>query len=64
MRVNIRLNKNFTTQFNKLLDAYGEEMAYLNGFGDNQLSHTDFINNFVDEATVADSSVDGNANVG
>lgn len=63
MRVNIRLNKNFTTQFNKLLDAYGEEMAYLNGFGDNQLSHTDFINNFVDEATVADSSVDGNANV-
>lgn len=64
MRINIRLNKNFTTQFNKLLDAYGEEMAYLNGFGDNQLSHTDFINNFVDEATVADSSVDGNANVG
>ena len=63
MRVNIRLNKNFTTQFNKLLDAYGEEMAYLNGFGDNQLSHTDFINNFVDEVTVADSSVDGNANV-
>ena len=64
MKVNIKLNKNFTTQFNKLLDTYGEEMAYLNGFGDDQLSYTDFIDNFVDKSTVADASIDGNANVG
>ena len=64
MKINIKLNKNFTTQFNKLLDAYGEEMAYLNGFGDDQLSYTDFIDNFVDKTTVADASVDGSANVG
>lgn len=62
--INVRLNKNFTTTFNKLMTEYGEEFAYLNGFGDKQLSYTDFIDNFIDNETVADVSVDGNANVG
>ena len=62
--INIRLNKNFTTQFNKMLGEYGEEFAKLNGFADEQLSFTDFIDNFIDAETVADASVDGNANVG
>lgn len=39
-------------------------MARLNGFSDSQLSYTDFIDNFVEKQTVADSSIDGNANVG
>ena len=64
MEINIRLNKNFTTQYNKLLNEYGTEMARLNGFSDEQLSYTDFIDNFVDKQTVADASIDGNANVG
>lgn len=64
MEINIRLNKNFTTQFNKLLTEYGTEMAALNGLSDEQLSYTDFIDNFVDKQTVADASIDGNANVG
>ena len=63
MNINIRLNKNFTTAFNKMQDTYGEEFARLNGFGDGQLSYTDFIDNFIDTETVADASVDGNANV-
>lgn len=46
-----------------MCEKYGEEFAYLNGFGDNQLSYTDFINNFIDKDTVADASVDGNSNV-
>lgn len=62
--INIRLNKNFTTQFNRLMGEYGEEFAYLNGFGDSQMSYTDFIDNFIDAEAVADASVDGNANVG
>ena len=62
--INIRLNKNFTTQFNRMLGEYGEEFARLNGFADEQLSFTDFIDNFIDAETVADASVDGNANVG
>lgn len=64
MEINIKLNKNFTTAFNKMLNEYGVEMATLNGFSDEQLSYTDFIDNFVDKQTVADASVDGNANVG
>lgn len=61
--INIRLNKNFTTRFNKLMSDYGEEFAALNGFSDAQLSYTDFIDNFIDAEAVADSSIDGSANV-
>lgn len=64
MNINIRLNKNFTTQFNKLLTEYGEEFAKLNGLSDTYLNYTDFIDNFIDKDTVADASIDSNANVG
>lgn len=64
MNVKVRLNKNFQTAYNKMSEKYGEEIAYLNGFGDKQLSYTDFIDNFIDKDTVADVSVDGNSNVG
>lgn len=63
MNISIKLDKNFTTQYNKLQDDYGTVMAKLNGFDDGQLSYTDFIDNFIDEPTVADSSIDGNSNV-
>lgn len=61
--INIRLNKNFTTQYNKMQAEYGEEFAKLNGFDDASLSYTDFIDNFIDAEAVADASVDGSANV-
>lgn len=64
MEINIKLNKNFTMAFNKMVENYGEEVAKLNGFSDSQLSYTDFIDNFVDKEIVADASIDGNANVG
>lgn len=64
MNINIKLDKNFTMQFNKLYNEFGTELAKLNGFADEQLSYTDFIDNFVDKQTVADASIDGNANVG
>ena len=64
MKINIQLIKNFATQWNKLQDEFGTEIAKINGFDDPQLSYTDFIDNFVDEETVADSSIDGNSNVG
>jgi len=62
--INIKLNKNFITQFNKLSNQYGIEIAKLNGLSPDDLSFTDFIDAFVDTETVADASVDGNANVG
>ena len=63
MKINIRLVKNFVLQYNKLQTEFGTEIAKINGFDDGQLSYTDFIDNFIDEDTVADSSIDGNSNV-
>ena len=64
MDINIQLLKNFTTQYNKLQAEFGTDIAHINGFDDDQLSYTDFIDNFIDKDTVADSSIDGNSNVG
>ena len=40
------------------------KFARLNGFSDDQLSYTDFIDNFIDKNVVADASIDANANIG
>ena len=64
MQINIRLGKNFTTQYNKLQGQFGTQIARINGFDDDQLSYTDFIDNFIDEKTIANVSIDGNSNVG
>lgn len=64
MDIKVRLDKNFTATFNRLKSDYGDNLAKLNGLSDMQLSYTDFIENFVDKTTVADASIDGNANVG
>lgn len=63
MKIDIKLVKNFVSQYNKLQAEFGTEIAHLNGFDDDQLSYTDFIDNFVAKAVVADSSIDGNSNV-
>ena len=63
MRIDIKLIKNFVSQYNKLQSEFGTDIAKLNGFDDGQLSYTDFIDNFIDEEVVADSSIDGNSNV-
>ena len=63
MKIDIKLLKNFVTQYNRLQAKYGTDIAALNGFADEQLSYTDFISNFIDEDTVADASIDGNSNV-
>ena len=63
MKIDIRLIKNFVSQYNKLQAEFGTDIANLNGFDDNQLSYTDFIDNFVDKEVVSDSSIDGNSNV-
>lgn len=64
MLINLRLNKNFATAFNKLSNEYGTDIVELNGFSEEQLSWTDFLDNFVSKETVADATIDGNANIG
>lgn len=64
MDIRINLDRDFEMNYDILQREFGSDMARLNGFSDAQLSYTDFIDNFVDKQTVADASVDGNANVG
>lgn len=64
MNLNIKLDEDFADLFITLKVGFGEELARLNGFSDEQLNYTDFIDNFIDKKVVADASIDGNANVG
>ena len=61
--ISINCLKNFETRYKRLQEEHGTYIARINGFDDKQLSYTDFIDNFIDEDTVADSSIDGNSNV-
>lgn len=61
MNVNIKLGKNFTTQYNKMVDKYGEEFEYLNGLHDTQMNYTDFIDNFTKD-NISEVTIDANAN--
>jgi ribonucleoside-triphosphate reductase len=64
MNINIKLGKNFTTQYNKMVEKYGEEFELINGFHDTQMNYIDFIDNFTkDNRNTADNTIDANANV-
>ena len=63
MDVKIKLDPNFESAFKELIALPYESLAKLNGLSDEQLNYTDFIDNFVDKAVVADASIDSNANV-
>ena len=64
MRVDIKLDKDFSRNFDKLKEKYGESLLNINGFSKENLNLSGFIDNFIVADTVADVSVDGNANVG
>ena len=64
MSKTMKLDPRFEKEFDRLRDTYGKQLAALNGFADEQLNYTDFIDQFVDKQTVADATIDGNANVG
>lgn len=61
--IGIKLDADFIDCLNELIKKYGPEMAKLNGFSEEQLNYTTFIDNFLDNSPVADASIDGNANV-
>ena len=63
MKIDIKLDKDFTYEFENLKHKYGSTLTRLNGFEDEQLNYTDFIDNFIDKTTIADASIDGSANV-
>ena len=59
--IKLKVDKNFSTALKHLVDEYGEDFEYLNGFHESQMNFSDFINGFIDK-NVADVTIDANAN--
>lgn len=62
MEITLKLSKDFERCLEDLKKKYGEDFEYINGVHPSQLDFSEFIDNFVDKDTVADASVDPNAN--
>jgi ribonucleoside-triphosphate reductase len=62
LEINIKLNKDFERCLEDLKKKYGEDFEYINGVHPSQLDYSEFINNFVRKDTLADISIDPNAN--
>lgn len=63
MEITLKLNKDFERTWDSLKNKYGTDFEKINGLHSSQLDFSEFIDNFVDEDTVADVSVDGSSNV-
>jgi ribonucleoside-triphosphate reductase len=62
LNIQVHQEDDFIYQFNHLKEKYGSDFQYLNGFHESQLDFSRFIAGFVDSGTVADTTIDGNAN--
>lgn len=62
MQIQLKLSKDFESCLGDLKKKYGEAFEYINGLHDSQLDFSEFIDNFVAKSTLADSSIDPNAN--
>lgn len=64
MDVGIKLNKNFVAALNRLEKQYGEQFLRLNGFGNDNLNFSGFIDRFTqDNDKLVDLSVNPSANM-
>lgn len=62
MNIELKLTKDFERFLEELKRKYGEDFEYINGIHPSQLDFSEFIDNFVDKTTLADASIDPNAN--
>ncbi len=62
MQINLKLFELFSNQLKNLREKYGEKFSLMNGFDNSNLNFTDFIDNFVKSSSVADTTIDANAN--
>ena len=62
MEIKLRLSRDFERCLEDLRKKYGEDFEYINGLHPSQLDFSEFIDNFIDKDTLADSSIDPNAN--
>lgn len=62
MEIQLKLSKDFERYLEELKKKYGEDFEYINGLHSSQLDFSEFIDNFVGHDTLADASIDPNAN--
>ena len=62
MDITLKLTKDFERCLEDLKKKYGEEFEYINGIHPSQLDFSEFLEKFVDNDTMADATIDPNAN--
>ena len=62
MEITLDLNRDFERTLNALGEKYGEDFMLINGIHPSQLDYSNFLNNFVKSDTLADTTIDPNAN--
>ena len=62
MDITLKLNTDFERTLNTLKEKYGTDFEYINGVHPSQLDFSEFLNKFIDNKTMADSTIDPNAN--
>lgn len=62
MDIQLKLTKDFERYLDDLKKKYGEDFEYINGVHSDQLDFSEFLNNFVAQDTMADATIDPNAN--
>lgn len=62
MEIQLKLSKDFERCLEDMKQKYGEDFEFINGVHPSQLDFSEFIDNFVDKDTLADASIDPNAN--
>lgn len=62
MQIEIKLNSDFERQLEYLKNKYGSDFEYINGLHPSQQDCSEFLNNFVNNDTLADATIDPNAN--
>ena len=62
MEINLKLSKDFERYLEDLKKKYGEDFEYINGLHPSQLDFSEFLDRFVQQDTMADATIDPNAN--
>lgn len=62
MEIQLKLSRDFERYLEELKKKYGEDFEYINGLHPSQLDFSEFIDSFVGHSTLADASIDPNAN--
>lgn len=62
MQIELQVNKDFERYLEELRREFGEEFEFINGIHPSQLDNSSFLGKFVNSSTLADTSIDPNAN--